>query len=177
MEETRNRSVRKAGRTLLVRVQSNDFDSSMLSQMRGVSHTHHNESSNSFFLTFDTVKNSLSALRELKKNHGNDVRVKFAYYRVFFTMDGLESSTDYNTVKTQHRQLVNELSMGNVLYYKLYRKNDNYVGCGDMTVDTKELFDHLMSDENGMKTFSLECGLNGTHYRYRSNRQQQVATA
>jgi hypothetical protein len=174
MSETKKSYVRKAGRTLLVKVQSDSFDTSVLS-FEGVESSYHNEGSQSYFLTFGDVKQSLNALRELRKNHGDSVRVKFAYYRVFFAMENLTDDMEYNTVKTQHREMVQEQVGGNVLYYKLYRKNDSYLGCGDMTLDTKEGFDKLMSDE-GMKQFTLSCGVSGTHYRYRSSRQTQEQT-
>jgi hypothetical protein len=170
MSQTKKNYVRKAGRTLLVKVQSDDFDTNVLS-FEGLESSYHNEDSQSYFLTFGDVKQSLNALRELRKNHGDSVRVKFAYYRVFFTMENLTDDMDYNTIKTQHRDLVQEQTGGSVLYYKLYRKNDSYLGCGDMTLDTKEAFDQLMSDD-GMRNYNLEGGLSGTHYRYRTSNQR-----
>jgi hypothetical protein len=59
-----------------------------------------------------------------------------------------------------------------VLFYKLYRKDNKYLGCGDMTIDTKEGLDLLMSSE-GLKSVSLECGVTGTHYHYRSQKEAQ----
>jgi hypothetical protein len=174
MSETKKSYVRKAGKTLLVKVLSDSFNTSVLS-FKGLQSSHHSEGSQSYFLTFGDVKQSLSALRELRKNHGDSVRVKFAYYRIFFEMENLTDDMEYNTVKTQHRDMVQEKTGSSVLYYKLYRKNNSYIGCGDMTIDTKEAFDQLMREDK-MKHFTLASGVSGIHYRYRSSKptQEQV---
>ena len=79
---------------------------------------------------------------------------------------------DYNTVKTQHRDMVQSKGNCSVLFYKLYRKDNKYLGCGDMTLDTKEGLDVLMSTD-GLKTFTLECGVSGSHFHYRTQKQVQ----
>jgi hypothetical protein len=165
--------VRKAGRTLLVKVLNGEFDVESMN-LEGLVNQHFTEKSNSHFLTFDTAPNSLNAMRLIRKQYDTNVRVKVAHYRVFFTLENLEESMEYNTVKTQHRDMVQSEGNCSVLYYKLYRKNNKYLGCGDMTLDSKEGLDRLMSSE-GLKTFTLECGVSGSHYRYRSQKQGQQA--
>ena len=162
----------KAGRTLLVKPTSTVADNTF-SGFTGLTSTHHTDKSNSYFLTFDTPKNSLDALRNIKKSHGKDVRVKFAHYRVFFKAEGLTDTSDYNTVKTAHTTLVQSTG-ANVLYYRLYRKNNTYLNCGDFTIDTKEGFDALMNSDS-LKNFTLEGNITGTHYRYRRDNQQADA--
>ena len=167
--EKKEKSYVKAGRTLLVKVLNNNFS---LPELDGLQSEYFADKSQSYFLVFDNVTNSLNSLKLLKKNHESDVRVKFAYYRVFFTMNDLTNEQDYNTVKTQHKELI-ESNNGSVLYYKLYRKNNEYIGCGDLTLDTKESFDLLMSEES-QKKFSLECGVSGSHFRYRNSSNQNL---
>lgn len=173
------RYTRKAGRTLLVKTTSKqDF-----SGLEGLVSTHLTERTNSYFLTFDNVTNAVNALRTLKNNH-SDIRVKFAHYRVFFTMQGLNDESDYNTVKTAHVDFIQSNTGSNVLYYKLYRKNNSYLECGDLTLDTKEAFDTLMNSNEGHKNFSLDGGMSGVHYRYNrrsgdtqhTQQTEQVAT-
>ena len=41
-----------------------------------------------------------------------------------------------------------------------------------MTLDTKEGLDVLMSTD-GLKTFTLECGVSGSHFHYRTQKQNQ----
>ena len=166
-EQQRTRNyIRKAGRTVLVKFsEQTEFDPTSYS-LDGLQTHHCAEKSNSYFLTFDDVPHSLNGLRVLRKELGDSARVKFAYYRVFFKMNGLTNESDYNTVKTQHRELLS--SQGHqVLYYRLYRRNDEFVGSGDMTLDTMEGFDYLMSEN---REFTLDCGVSGTHYRYNRNR-------
>ena len=81
-------------------------------------------------------------------------------------MTGLQNESDYGVVKTAHTGLVTSVAKCNVLYYRLYRKNNGYIGCGDMTVDTKEGFDALMSQEI-LKNYTVESlSLTGIHYKY-----------
>jgi hypothetical protein len=161
--------IRKAGRTLLVRT-DDDFDPSGYTGVQ----SHHQSEKNghtSYFLTFDNTDHSLEALRSIRKQYDQNVRVKFAYYKIYFRMEGLDESSSYEDVKTQHRDFVHTNTSGNVLYYRLYRKNDQFMGSGEMTLDTKQGFDELVSSNSNHKQYSLECGVTGTHYRYnrRSN--------
>ena len=161
----------RTGRTLLVKPSGNQFNATVLDGLQGLTTNHHTEKSNSYFLTFTTAQDALNGLKHIKKECGRDVRVKFAHYRVFFKLEGLTDSSDYNTVKTAHTNLIQSTG-ANVLYYRLYRKNNSYLECGDFTVDTKEGFDALLSADQH-KTFSFD-NLNGTHYRYKKNDQQST---
>lgn len=163
----------KVGRTLLVKPENTKFNSKILKNLKGIKSSFTSERSNSWFLTFKTKDDSKAAYDLLMNN--DDCRVKYALYRIFFKLDGLvnNDNVDYNTVKETHRNLVSELANGDVLYYKLYRKNDKYLGCGELTVDTKESFDKILSSEDGLKTFSLsKLGKDfvGTHFRYNKNK-------
>jgi hypothetical protein len=172
---TQNKKGRKAGRTLLVKPENNNFDTKVFSSLDGLSSQYHIEKSNSHFLTFETVENSLKAYRQFRNDYNSELRVKFAHYRVFFTLQGLSEDNEYSDVKTAHIKFVCDNTKGNVLYYKLYRKNDSYLGCGDMTLDTKESFDQLINSESEHKNFNFLESLTGVHYRY--NRTQQDSTS
>ena len=174
---TQKRKGRKAGSTLLVKPQKSDFDTSGFASLEGLTNQHHTEKSNSHFLTFDNVGNAVKAYRHFRNEHSDDVRVKFAHYRVFFTLQGLTEDNDYSDVKTAHMNFVRDNTGGRVLYYKLYRKNDSYIGCGDMTLDTKESFDQLVSSESEHKNFTVVEGVTGVHYRYNRSPQQQSNVA
>ena len=160
--------VRRPGRTLLVKYSedskdskdSKDFDTSQLEGLQ----TKQTTLNNSHFLTFSTSDFALSALKQLKKQYGPAMRLKFAHYRIYFTMLGLEPDTDYNIVKNTHTALVTKTVDCNVLYYRLYRKNNNYLGCGEMTVDTKDGFVNIMKMET-LKNFVFG-DFSGVHYRY-----------
>jgi hypothetical protein len=165
-----NRPRTKAGRTLLVKPSNGNFDASIFEGLAGLTSKHHTEKSNSHFLIFSTAQEALAALKTIKNKSGQSARVKFAHYRIFFKVEGLTDSSDYNTVKTAHTDMINKLAtdnQGGVLYYRLYRKENKFIGCGDLTVDTKDVFDKLLSAEN-LKTFTGE-GFSGTHYRYKKN--------
>jgi hypothetical protein len=157
----------KAGRTLLIKP-TTTIDESLLKDLAGCTSSHHTEKSNSYFLTFNTPKDALSALKEIKTKSTSKVLIKFAKYQVFFKIEGLKDDSDYNTVKSAHMKQISDLG-GNVLYYRLYRKDNHYIGCGDFTVDTKDCFDKLVNQESEFKKFSLENDISGIHYRYKKN--------
>ena len=165
MTQQQRRPRTKAGRTLLVKPSGQNFDASVFENLTGRQSTHHTEKSNSFFITFSTPKESLDALKNLKNKCGLSIRVKFAHYRVFFKVEGLVDTTDYNSVKASHSALIKEKAGTDVLYYRLYRKDNKYIGCGDFTIDTKESFDAVLNND-GLKNFTID-SLTGVHYRYK----------
>ena len=156
--------VRKAGRTLLVSPTNNTGKSeTIFSKLTGLT-TNHSTDNGSFFLTFDTVQNALDSFQYLRQNHP-EIRVKFARYQIFFTISGLNSSSDYSVVKQNITNFVEKEAGANVLYFKLYRKGDKYIGCGDLTVDTKDTMDKLLNKEGPLKNYTIG-DLSGTFYRY-----------
>jgi hypothetical protein len=170
-KQSQRRPQSKAGRTLLVKQSNGNFDVSVFEGMAGLTSKHHTEKSNSHFLTFNTASEALTALKTIKKKSGQSARVKFAHYRIFFKVEGLTDSSDYNAVKTAHTELINKLG-GGVLYYRLYRKENKFIGCGDLTVDTKAVFDKLLSADES-KEFKTD-GFSGTHYRYKKTDGNQA---
>jgi hypothetical protein len=171
-QSTRRPQHTKAGRTLLVKPSNTSsnvvFDAEFLSTFSGFQTTHHTEKTNSYFTTYATPNDALAALKGIKTKYGRDVRVKYSHYRIFFKLEGLTDETDYNTVKAAHTEFAQKLGC-NVLYYRLYRKEKTYLGCGDMTIDVKDAFDTLL-DSDKLKTFELSVGdvkYTGTHYRYK----------
>jgi hypothetical protein len=90
--------------------------------------------------------------------------VKFAHYRVFFTMENLSEETKYDDVKDKHVKFVQDNTDSEVLYYKLYR-NKSYLGCCDLTIDTKDALDKLLCQDQH-KEFDLGNGNIGVFYRY-----------
>jgi hypothetical protein len=168
-----NRRLKKPGKTVLVKakegatVQETWFDS-----LEGRQTLFKSETSESYFMTFDTIENALTALKLLKVNHRNELYVKFAHYRVFFTIDGLSESSDYNTVKQQHIKFIEDNTNSSVLYYKLYRK-DGFLGSGDLTIDTRDGLSALL-DVDVHKNYDLGNGLSGTFYRYNKRSKEVI---
>ena len=158
---------KKPGRTLLVKQLNTEDDLTLLfGDLNGLKSTFKTDKSMSFFLTFDNINNSSSAYDHLK-TFDTKLKVKYAHYRVFFTIKGLEENSDYNTIKNLHTKYIEDNTNGNVLYYKLYRKNNSFLECGDLTVDTKESFDSLMTESDGIRNYTLDDGsLSGSHFRY-----------
>ncbi len=168
---SKKKVLRKAGRTLLVSPSTGStLTESMFSGYTGLESTIASKNG-SYFLTFDTVQNALDSYRKTRQDHPN-VRVKFSHYKLFFTLTGLTDSSDYGVVKQQMSSFVEKESGAQVLYFKLYRKGNKFIGCGDVTVDTKASMDALLNKEGKLKNFSVE-GYTGTFYRYNKNGPQE----
>ena len=142
----------------------------IFSKLTGLS-TNHSTENGSFFLTFDTVQNALDSFQYLRQNHP-EIRVKFARYQIFFTISGLNSSSDYSVVKQDITNFVEKEAGAIVLYFKLYRKGDKYLGCGDFTIDTKDAMDNLLKKDGSLKNYTIG-DLTGTFYRYNKTKQTQ----
>lgn len=151
-----NKVIRKPGRTLLY----NSEQSVSTNNFTGLLNTTQTNN-NSTFLVFDTIDNSKAAFKQLK---ANNVKVRFAHYRVFFTINGIDESVSYNDLKTNHIQWITSNTNGNVLFYKQYRKNGKFIGCGDFTIDTKESMDMLLNKDT-LKQYSFD-KYTGVYYRY-----------
>ena len=163
--------VRKAGRTLLVSPTNNTGKSeTIFSKLTGLS-TNHSTENGSFFLTFDNIQNSIDSFSYLRQNYP-EFRVKFARYQIFFTITGLENSSDYGIVKQDIINFVEKEADAYILYFKLYRKGDKYLGCGDFTIDTKDAMDKLLKKEGSLKNYTIG-ELTGTFYRYNKTKQTQ----
>lgn len=160
----KNNIVRKTGRTLLVSPPNGAYlNDSIFNNLFGLS-TSHSTKNGSYFLTFDDINNALDSFRNLRQDHP-ELRVKFARYQIFFTISGLTDSNDYSIVKQNMCNFIEQETDTNVLYFKLYRKGDKYIGCGDLTVDTKDAMDKLLNKEGHLKNYTIG-ELSGTFYRY-----------
>jgi hypothetical protein len=147
---------RKASRTLVVK---SDVDVST-EGFTGLVKTVKSEN-NSYFFVFDSVENSKAAFKTFKTRNQ---MVRFAYYRLFFTMNGIDENDSYNDLKEQHTQWITANGDAQVLYYKQYRNGGKFLGCGDFTVDTKESMDKLL-DRESLKNYSFG-KYSGVNYRY-----------
>jgi len=159
--------VRKPGRTLVVKT-NQTLSTDGLTGLVNSSYT----SNGSAFFVFDTIENSKNAFKVLKDNNE---KVKFAHYRLFFTLSGVNDSVTYNDLKTAHINWITANSNADVLYYKQYRKENKFLGCGDFTIDTKESMDKLL-DKEGLKNFTFD-SYTGVNYRYNNNKKQDVEIA
>jgi len=170
-EDKSKKSVKKAGRTLLVKSATDSaIDGAMFDSLEGLTDQSETKSTNSFFLTFNNVGNAVNAFRKLRVD-STTYRVKFSYYRIFFTMDGLTDSTDYNQVKKDLSDYVSKQTLSNVLYCKFYRKDNKFLGCGDLTIDTLTGMNTLLAKEGGNKDYSFG-SFKGTFYRYNGKKEK-----
>ena len=155
--------IKKAGRTLLIK--SNEPVSEPFPGKISSLQTNNGLQ----FEVFDTVENAINAYKIIKENY--DLQIKYAHYRIFFTINGLDENTDYNTIKKQHCDWLILNCDANVLYYKLYLKNNKYIGCGEFTIDTKESMDKLLDKDGELKKYTMD-KYSGSYYRYNKKQEQ-----
>ncbi len=167
------KSVRKAGRTLLVKSSSGStIDGTVFDSFEGLTNKAETKSTNSFFLTFDNISNAVKAFRKLR-TESSTYRVKFSYYRIFFTINGLTDSSDYNQVKKELKEYVDNQTKSSVLYCKLYRKDNKFLGCGDLTIDTLTGMNTLLSKDGNNKEYSFGT-FKGIFYRFNGKKDKST---
>jgi hypothetical protein len=166
-----NRVIKKPGRTILLKL-LNEFQlkEEHYKQLEGFKAiTRPKTSATIAFLLFDTIENSLTALKKLRLVSA-DLRVKFSHYKLFFAISGLNNSSNYNEVKQGLIEYVEKNTQSSVLYCKFYRKNDKYIGCGDLTIDTLKDAIRLLSPTEYLKDFSFN-GYSGSFYKFTEKKQ------
>ena len=165
---TTTQMIKTAGRTLLVKSNKNvSLNDSLFENLTGLLSNVFIKPSNSYFLTFNNVENSKLAYEKFSEN--TNCNVKYSYYRLFFTITGLEDNTDYKVVKTDFTKYLSTVIDSNVLYCKFYMKDKKYIGCGNMTIDTMEGMNKLLSKDSEFKNFSFG-PYKGTFYRFNANK-------
>ena len=166
------KSVRKPGRTLLISSSvGSHFDESTMSNLEGMTSSFSTKNG-SYFLTFDSIEHSLESYKKLRLEQPN-LKVKFSRYQVYFKINGLTDASDYSSVKQEISDFVEKQSGGSVLYFKLYRKGDKFLGCGDLTVDTKDAMDKLLNKDSVIKNYTVG-SYSGTFFRFNKDNKQQM---
>ena len=105
------------------------------------------------FIVFDSIDNSVNAFNILKQKY--ELMVKFAYYRLFFTMTGVDENDELCSVQQKHIKWITDNCNANVLDYKQYIKKGQFIGCGNITIDTKEVMDKFLNKEE-LKSYSFD---------------------
>jgi hypothetical protein len=179
--ETKNKSnnflpkINKPGRTLLVKPASNaSITSNSFDQFGGIISKFETKNFNSYFITFDTIQNALNAFNVLNDDT-QTYDVKFSYYRIFFKIEHNENNLseliNYNKFKHDLITFVSNNTDSSVLYFKLYKKDNKYMDCGDFTIDTLEGMNKLVSKESTIKKFTIESeNIACAFYRYKKNK-------
>jgi len=134
------RNAQKAGRTLLVNDREKNID---VSQYIGLVSSF-KTSSESLFMEFNTIESASSAFEALRENN---VRVKYAYYKLFIKITSELDKLTYDQIKDAVRGSID----ANILYFKLYKKDDRLLGSGDFTIDRLGDLNNLIK-----KSFELE---------------------
>ena len=178
MSSTQNTTTatKKYGRTLLLKPINNfELTAEHFGKLNGVVSNNMTKTTSSYFLTFDTSLNAQESYNFVKLNLPN-VLVKYSYYKVFFTVNGLQDSADYNSVKDEFVKFLETTTKSTVLFFKLYKKGSSFIGCGDFTLDTLEGMNTILNRDTGIKTFSLSNGLSGTFHRFNSYKPKNTNT-
>ena len=165
------KAVRKPGRTLLISSSmGSTLNESTLTNLEGMTSSFSTKNG-SYFLTFDTIEHSLECYKKLRTEQPN-LKVKFSRYQIYFKINGLTDTSDYSLVKQEISDFVEKQSGGSVLYFKLYRKGDKFLGCGDLTVDTKDAMDKLLNKDSPIKNYTVG-SYSGTFFRFNKDNKQQ----
>jgi len=166
--EQKDKSIKKPGKTLLVKSYSAEINEELFQSLIGLQTKTTTKTNGTYFLTFDTIQNASNAFERLEKEI-NDCNIKYSYYRLFFTIDNMVDTTSYNDVKTKLMEHISTNTDSTVLYCKLYKKNKKYLGCGDLTIDSIEGLNKILTKENGLKEFKID-NLSVVFYKFNNKR-------
>jgi len=172
LDLTQEKHLSKSGRTLLVK--SKDTKPLVLSNFDGldglVSKAEINQH-NSLFLIFDTIQHSEIAHTILNA----DYIVKYSYYKIFFTLSSNIETSNLEKTKEEIVNYVETNTDSSMLYCKFYRKDESYMNCGYLIVDTIDGMKKLISKESVLKQFKTE-SVSGTFYRFNNTKYKTPET-
>jgi hypothetical protein len=94
--------------------QQANINSLLSNKLTGLKNKAEIKSSKSIFLTFDTLQNSVNALDKLKEMSNNTFLVKYSYYRIFFTMNGLYILFPIHVLSVEQSSDINNSKLTNV---------------------------------------------------------------
>jgi hypothetical protein len=75
----------------------------------------------------------------------------------------------YDYIKKTHINFITSNTNAQVLYYKLYKKDNKYMGCGEMVLDLKDAVDALLNKELELKNFKLDDTITGSFYKFKKS--------
>ena len=160
------KQIQKPGKTLLIKLINNmeTFDMTLLDNINGLVNKTNITPKKTLFITFDSIDNSMKAYYKLYSYaYKNNYIVRYSYYKIFFTITGLTNETVYTDTKKKLIEYINTKTNTNILYCKFYCKNNTYLGCGELTVDTMEGLNIILSD--AFKKFEFDT-FTGNFYKY-----------
>ena len=162
----------KPSRTLLIKGLTEDSDLNKINSLEGLDNLSKINNTTSVYLTFNSIENSLNALRYVKRNMPS-LFIKFYYYKIFFVLNNLDENTEYNSIRNDLFNYILTNLNDKFLYCKIYTKNKSYLGCGNLTVDTFNTSKELLSSTSGFKNFVLP-SCSGTFYKYKNNKTSDI---
>tara|TARA_Y100000589_G_C26840417_1_gene501744 strand:+ start:131 stop:667 length:537 start_codon:yes stop_codon:yes gene_type:complete len=154
---------RRPGRTLVINNPEKEYS---LQGYDGILNTFKTEKG-AHFVIFNTVSNAENALNDLKES---GVRVKYSYYKLFVKTSGLDlENLTYDQLKEKVLSKLKSIDSNiEVLYFKLYKRQNKLSGSGDLVLDLKEHLDALVE----LKNVELDNG-SLSLYRYVINRTKR----
>jgi len=173
-EEREEKQVRPS-RTIWVQSQSKEVDSRVFSELVQRGLTIRQEHNKGYFLTWDSLENASTGYTLLREA-GYSPRYKF--YKLYFTMTGLNGSEDYGTLKGEFTSHLESTSSIKVQFCKFYRKDGKFIGGGDLSLDTVDGYNDLLSSKSVHKNYKFG-NYSGTFYKFNSknDRTQQPRRA
>lgn len=134
-----NNTTMKAGKTIIIS-KYND-NNNVFNEF--TSNIKLNKINQSLFIESKDINTSISLFNKLKEN---DIECRYANYRMFLIIDSDFENLSYDQIKNVIKeQLYTINSSLNILYFKLYKKDNRLTGNGHIVVDN---FDDLKNIVN-----------------------------
>jgi hypothetical protein len=168
-EDTEEKQVRPS-RTIWVQSQSKEIDSRVFSGLAQGGLIDRQEHNKGYFLSWDTLENASTGFTTLREA-GYSPRYKF--YKLYFTMAGTNGSEDYGTLKSDFTSHLESTCNVKVQFCKFYRKDGKLMGGGDLSLDTLDGYNDLVSSKSLHKNYKFG-NYSGTFYKFNSKNDKRA---
>lgn len=133
-----NNTSMKAGKTIIISKYNDNIQ--LLNEYQNIKL---NKINQSLFIESKDLETSISIFNILKKNN---IECRYANYRMFLIIDSDFEKLNYDQIKNNIKEQLYTINPSmNILYFKLYKKDNRLTGNGHIVVDN---FDDLKNIVN-----------------------------
>lgn len=138
-----NNTTMKAGKTIIISKYNNENNNESTFFNEFSTNIKLNKINQSLFIESKDINTSISLFNKLKQNN---IECRYANYRMFLIIDSDFEKLSYDQIKNVIKEQLYSINPNlNILYFKLYKKDNRLTGNGHIVVDN---FDDLKNIVN-----------------------------
>ena len=138
-----NNTTMKAGKTIIISKYNNENNNETTFFNEFSTNIKLNQINQTLFIESKDINTSISLFNKLKQNN---IECRYANYRMFLIIDSDFEKLSYDQIKNLIKEQLYSINPNlNILYFKLYKKDNRLTGNGHIVVDN---FDDLKNIVN-----------------------------